>query len=82
MMLHLFPCNIIICQQILFGNLSLDIKFVYVFSCLVGVILMVSSSLFVCLLDKQMKIHHYKLTQLQLNSYLNFDTNTKLKVSF
>ena len=81
-MLHMFPCNIIACQQIFFGNLSLDIKLVYIFSCFVGVMLMFSTSLFVCLLDKQMKIHHYKLIQLQFDSYLNFDINTKLKVSF
>ena len=82
MMLHIFPWDIILCQQIFFGNLSLDIKFAYIFNCPMGVMLMVSSSLLVCLLDKQMKIHHYKLIQLQFDSYLNFDVNTKLKVSF
>ena len=81
-MLHMFPSNIIGCQQIFFGNLSLDIKLIYICSCLIGIVLMVSSSLFVCLLDKQMKIHHHKLIQLQFNSYLNFDINTRLKVSF
>ena len=80
MMLHLFPANVICSQQIFFGNLSFELRFMYMMGCIIGIGFIVSTSLFVCLLAKEMKIHHHKLIQLQFDSYLNLDTNTKLKV--
>ena len=80
MMLHLFPANVICSQQIFFGNLSFGLRFIYMMGCLFGIGFIVSSSLFVCLLAKEMKIHHHKLVQLQFDPHLNLDTNTKLKV--
>ena len=48
--------------------------------CVIATAFIVSSSLYVCLLAKEIKIHHHKLVQLQFDSHFNLDTNTKLKV--
>ena len=81
MLLHIFPANIISFQQVLFGSANVQLKILYASSALVGINFLISSSLFVCLLAKEIKIHHKKLIQLQYNHYLNLDIMTKLKVN-
>lgn len=80
-MLHLFPVNVICCQQVFLSkNIDMELRIGYILGCVIGICFIVTSSLFVCFLDKQMKIHHHKLIQLQFDSHLNLDLNTKLKV--
>ena len=81
MTLHLFPVNVICCQQTFFSkNMDTELRIAYVIGCLIGISFIVTTSLNVCFLDKQIKIHHHKLIQLQFDSRLNLDLSTKLKV--
>ena len=81
MTLHLFPVNVICCQQTFFGkNMDTELIIAYVLICLIGISFIVTTSLNICFLDKQIKIHHHKLIQLQFDSRLNLDLNSKLKV--
>lgn len=80
-LLHFIPGHIVILQQILFGNLNVELRFIYVMTCFFATIFTASSPLLTSLLDKQMKLHRKQLFQIQFNPRLNFDINTRIKVS-
>ena len=81
LMMHILPANIILLQQVLYGQLGFQIKILYAICFVCGIIFIVSSSILVCLLANEIKIYQKKLIQIQLKPYLNLDTMTKLKVS-
>lgn len=80
MMLHIFPANVICIQQILFGDISFQLRIIYIICWLFGISFILLSSLSVCLLAKEMKIYHKKLIQLQCDPHFKMDIMTKLKV--
>ena len=81
MMMHYLQANLIVFQQILFGDMSFQLRILFVFCHLLGVLFIVSLSLFVCYLVREMKIYKKKLIKLQLNQFLKLGINTKIKVS-
>ena len=81
MMMHFLPTNIILLQQVLYGQLGFQIKILYIICFVCGIIFIVSSSLFVCLLANEVENHHKQLIQIQLRRHLNLGIVTKIKVS-
>ena len=80
-MLHFIPGHIIILQQILFGHLNMELRFIYIMTCFFATLFIISSPLITSLIDKEMKTYCKKLLKLQFKPHLNFDINTKLKVN-
>lgn len=80
-LLHFIPGHIVILQQILFGNLNMELRFIYIMTCFFATIFIASLPLLTSFLHKQMKFHHKQLFKIQFNPHFNFDINTKLKVS-
>ena len=78
--LFLIPVHLIYFQLILFGHLNFDLNLIYTFAGIFTTIFLFFSCSIVCLLDKQMKLHSKRLIKFQLNPYLKFDVNTKIKV--
>lgn len=81
MMVHYLPANLILFQQILFGDMSFELRILFVLCYLLGVLFIVSSSLFVCYLVREMKIYRKKLIKLQFDKFLKLGVSTKIKVS-
>ena len=79
--IHFIPGHIIVLQQILFGNLKMELQLIYVICCFFATLFIASSPLIVSLLYKEMKLHSKKLIQIQFNPNFNFDINTRIKVS-
>lgn len=80
-MIHFIPGHIIVLQQILFGNLKMELQLIYIICCFFATLFIASSPLIVSLLYKEMKLQSKKLIQIQFNPNLNFDVNTRIKVS-
>ena len=80
MMTHILPANIILLQQVLYGQLGFQIKILYAICFVCGITFIISSSLFVCLLANEVENHHKQLVQIQLRRHLNLDIMTKIKV--
>ena len=79
--IHFLPANLICLQQSLFGHLSFEFRIIFIISNCIGTISIVPSSLFVCLLAKDMKVYSKQLYRLQFASNLNLNVKTKIKVS-
>ena len=80
LMLHILPSNVICIQQILFGDINFQLRIIYIICWPFGISFILLSSFSVCLLAKEMKVHHKKLIQLQVNPHFKMDVMTKLKV--
>lgn len=80
-LLHFIPGHIVILQQILFGNLNMELRFIYIMTCFFATIFIASSPLLTSFLDKQIKLYGKQLFQIQFNPHINFNINTKIKVS-
>ena len=79
--IHILPANLICLQQSLFGDLSSELRTIFIITFLFGIILIVPTSLFVCLLARDMKVYSKLIYQLQLAPNLNLNVKTKIKVS-
>lgn len=80
MMIHFLPSNIICLQQALFGDLSIQLRILFWICFFIGMIVIVSTSLFASLLSKEIKIFRKKLIQFQFDRHLSLNILTKLKV--
>ena len=79
--IHFIPASLICLQQSLFGDLSFELRIIFIISYVIGIISIVPSSLFVCLLAKELKVYSKQLYRLQFASNLNLNIKTKIKVS-
>ena len=80
MIIHYLPSNIILLQQVLFGELSFQLRIIFTMCFTFGITFIVSTSWFVCSLAKEIKILTKKFIQIQINQDLNLNINTKFKV--
>ena len=65
MMLYIIPANIISVQQVCFGEIIFELKIILIISAIFGLSFILSPSLIVCLLEKEMRNHYKKLINLQ-----------------
>ena len=82
MMIHFLPANLICLQQSLFGDLSIQLRIIFIICYLIGIISIVSTSLIVCLLTKDMKLYGKQLLQLQFAANLSLNVKMRIKVKY
>ena len=79
--IHFLPANLICLQQFLFGEFSFQLRTIFIISYIIGIISIVPTSLYVCLLAKDLKDYGKQLYRIQFASNLNLNIKTKIKVS-
>ena len=81
LILNYIPAHIIVTQQALFANyISFQLKIMFWICCWIGNIFIILSSLYICKLTNQIKIHRKQLIRIQFEPNLKLDINTKIKV--
>ena len=80
MIIHYLPSNIILLQQVLFGELNFQLRIIFTMCFIFGITFIVSTSWLVCSIEKEIQILTKKFIRIQLNQGLNLNINTKFKV--
>ena len=81
MMFNFVPAHIIVTQQALFGYyISVQLRIMFMICAWFGSIFIILSSLHVCQLVNQIKVHQKHLIQFQFEPNLKLDIKTKIKV--
>ena len=80
-MVHFLPGNLICLQQALFGPINIQLKILLILTFFIGIVAIVPTSIFVCLLAKNMKAYRKQLLRLIVAPNLILNVKIKLKVN-
>lgn len=80
MMITIFPTNLLCVQQILFGSISFDVKFMLAIFSIFGLLFIGFSSLIVCFIAKEIKRPYKSLIKFQYETRLGINVYDRLKV--